>query len=108
MNLIGICGRSGSGKDTVADILVRDYGFVKVACADPLKRTCRDVYRFTDEQLWGPSKKRNAPDMRYPREHTPTTGGHCACCGAEEEMTKKSFASKPVRTPNFVGSASGL
>jgi hypothetical protein len=65
--IIGLCGQAGSGKDTVADILVKDHHFVKVALADPLKRICREVFDFTDEQLWGASEKRNAPDKRYPR-----------------------------------------
>lgn len=66
--IVGVCGRAGSGKDTIADILVRDHGFVKVAFADPLKRICRDIFDFSYEQLWGPSEKRNEPDSRYPRE----------------------------------------
>lgn len=65
--IIGLLGQAGSGKDTVADILVKDHGFAKVAFADPLKRICKDVFDFTDEQLWGPSEKRNAPDERYHR-----------------------------------------
>ena len=65
--IIGLLGVAGSGKDTVADIFVRDHNFVKVAFADPLKRICKDVFAFTDEQLWGPSEKRNAPDERYLR-----------------------------------------
>ena len=65
--ILGICGRAGSGKDTVADILVRDHGFVKIAIADPLKRVLKDVFHFSDDQLWGPSKLRDAPDPRYPR-----------------------------------------
>lgn len=69
MNIIGITGKAGSGKDTVADLLVRDHGFVKVALADPLKRICKEVFGFTDEQLWGPSEKRNAPDLRFPRHN---------------------------------------
>lgn len=63
--IIGILGQSGSGKDTVADYLVHRYGYVKVALADPLKRICKDVYNFTDEQLWGPSASRNKVDERY-------------------------------------------
>jgi hypothetical protein len=47
--------------------LVRDHGWVRVALADPLKRIAKDVYDFTDEQLWGPSSARNAPDRRYPK-----------------------------------------
>lgn len=68
--IIGVAGNAGSGKDTVADHLVKNHGFVKVALADPLKRICREVFNFSEEQLWGPSEKRNEPDKRYPR----TTG----------------------------------
>jgi len=35
--IIGLSGFAGSGKDTVADVLVRDFGFVKMAFADPLR-----------------------------------------------------------------------
>ena len=68
--IIGVCGQSGSGKDTVADYLVVKWGFMKLSLADVLKRFCKEVYQFTDEQLWGPSEKRNAPDMRYPTGHS--------------------------------------
>jgi hypothetical protein len=71
--LIGISGLAGSGKDAAANFLVEDYGFTKVALADPLKRIAQYVYAFTDEQLWGPSHFRNAPDERYPRP--------CKTCG---------------------------
>ncbi len=84
--IIGICGLAGSGKDTAADFLVKKEGYVKIAFADPLKRICRDVYDFTDEQLWGPSSERNKPDERYPRAHGPFTKDcKCACCGVEAE-----------------------
>lgn len=59
-------GSANSGKDTVADHLVDKYDFVKVALADPMKRFCMEVYDFSEEQLWGPSELRNAPDKRYP------------------------------------------
>ncbi len=78
--LIGLAGLIGSGKDTVADILVRDHGFVKISFADKMKRIAKDAYDFTDEQLWGPSSARNAPDKRYPRQHTVTMLGSCNCC----------------------------
>lgn len=77
-------GSAGSGKDTLADVLIQKRGGYKVSFADPLKRIARDVYRFTDEQLWGPSQSRNAPDERYPRKHTwqeLDKGYSCACCG---------------------------
>lgn len=63
--IIGISGLAGSGKDQFASYLVQDHGFVVVSLADPLKRICREVFDFTEEQLWGPSEKRNEPDRRY-------------------------------------------
>ena len=39
----------------------------QIALADPLKEYCMRIYDFSVEQLWGPSEKRNAPDMRYKR-----------------------------------------
>lgn len=37
MHLIGITGRAGAGKDTVADSLVTRHGFTKISWADSLK-----------------------------------------------------------------------
>lgn len=63
--IIGLSGHAGSGKDTAADYLVDRYGFVKLSLADEMKRFCKTVFGFTDEQLWGSSEKRNAPDQRF-------------------------------------------
>jgi len=65
--ILGISGLAGAGKDTIAEYLAKNQGFVRVALADPLKRICRDVFAFSDEQLFGPSEKRNEPDERYHR-----------------------------------------
>ena len=35
--IIGICGLIGSGKGTVADILVEQHNFTKISFADKLK-----------------------------------------------------------------------
>jgi hypothetical protein len=66
--LIGISGFAGSGKDTVAEVLVKKYQFVGVALADPLKRFCMETLLFSEEQLWGPSRTRAEPDKRFPRK----------------------------------------
>lgn len=66
--LVAVSGNAGVGKDTAADYLVANKLFVKLGLADPLKRICKEVYNFTDEQLWGPSEMRNAPDRRYIRQ----------------------------------------
>lgn len=65
--IVGVMGNAGSGKDTLADYLVKNHGFVKMSLADEMKRICKRVYDFTDEQLWGPSEKRNTMDLRYDR-----------------------------------------
>jgi hypothetical protein len=65
--LIAFAGEAGTGKDTAASVLTKDYEFVAVALADPLKRICQDVFLFNDDQLWGESQFRNAPDPRYMR-----------------------------------------
>lgn len=63
--IIGVSGFAGSGKDTFGAHLVKHHGFVRTALADPLKEICKQVYDFTDEQLYGSSSKRNQPDERY-------------------------------------------
>ena len=49
--VVGLCGRKQAGKDSVADVLVREFGFVRVAVADPLKDAVRAVFGFTGEQV---------------------------------------------------------
>lgn len=63
--ILGVSGQTNSGKDTIADYLVADRGFVRVALADPIKRFCHQVFGFSKEQLWGPSRHRNAVDHRF-------------------------------------------
>jgi hypothetical protein len=65
MNIIGIAGLAGSGKDTVADTLVREHGFCRIALADPMKRFCQQMFGFTVAQLFGESANRNAVDPRW-------------------------------------------
>lgn len=68
LSIVGVSGQAGSGKDTVANYLCEEYGFVKVALADPIKRFGYYVFHFSYDQLWGPSNQRNAVDKRYYRE----------------------------------------
>jgi hypothetical protein len=38
--LLAMSGLKGSGKDTVANIIVKEYGFTKIAFADALRQMC--------------------------------------------------------------------
>lgn len=63
--IVGVTGQARSGKDTLAAYLSDNLSFVRIGLADPLKRICKDVFDFSDEQLWG--QERDGSDHRYPR-----------------------------------------
>ena len=62
MNIIGITGPAGSGKDECAKVLVERFSFVRIALADEMKRFLARVYGWGPGRLWGPSEQRNLPD----------------------------------------------
>lgn len=49
MVLLGLLGRKRAGKDTLANILTREYGFHQLVLADPLKEACRALFDFNDD-----------------------------------------------------------
>ncbi len=51
MIVIGLAGPAGAGKDSVADILVRTFGFVKFAFSDALYAEVRNAFALEDESL---------------------------------------------------------
>jgi len=57
IKIIGITGRKYNGKDTLGNLFVNNYGYTKLAYADPLKEACRCIFNFTDEQLYGDKKE---------------------------------------------------
>ena len=58
--IIGICGLIGSGKGTVADILVTDYNFQKISFADKLKSGVAAIFGWDRELLEGVTDKSRA------------------------------------------------
>ena len=48
--LIGLTGQAGSGKDEIAKILVRRYGFTRMAMADSLKEIARDHFEWNGQK----------------------------------------------------------
>lgn len=63
MNIIGICGPIGSGKDTVADILIKERGYVKLSFASSLKDAVGVIFGWDREMLEG-----STPESREWRE----------------------------------------
>lgn len=55
--LIGLAGEKGSGKSTIASYLVRNYNFVELSYAAPLKEMLA-VLGFSKRALYGPSEAR--------------------------------------------------
>lgn len=55
--IIGVCGLIGSGKGTVADILVDEHGFEKVSFADSLKDAVSAVFGWPRELLEGDTEE---------------------------------------------------
>lgn len=71
---LGILGEAGSGKDEAMRYLVEKHGFYSLALADPIKVYCSWMFGWTADRLYGPSKKRNEPDERYPFFRCPHCG----------------------------------
>jgi hypothetical protein len=55
--LIGITGKKFSGKDTLGNFLVQNYGYEQIAYADAMKDAVKCIFDFDDEQLYGSKKE---------------------------------------------------
>lgn len=67
--IIGLTGKARSGKDTVADYMVTNYGVSKVGFADELKVKVMEDFNLSWEQIYGNDKEKIV--MKYlktPRE----------------------------------------
>lgn len=49
--IIAICGAKRSGKDVLADHLVKNYNYKRIAFADPLKIAVKNLFNFDDDQV---------------------------------------------------------
>lgn len=69
MNILGIAGKSCSGKNTIANLLVEIFKsnfqlkFYQVAFADYLKLLCKSHFKLSDEQVNG--NKKEMIDLRF-------------------------------------------
>lgn len=62
MNVIGLTGKAGSGKDTVASFLKQD-GWVCIAFADALKHICIDYLGLTENDVYTQQGKEQYNDF---------------------------------------------
>jgi len=65
MVLIGVAGKIGSGKSTVAKYLVEKYGFIEISFAEPLKKACQNLFLFNDNQVFGTQLEKATADDRW-------------------------------------------
>jgi len=54
--IIGICGHKRHGKDSIADVLVKLYGYDKRSLADPMKEACMVIFGWSWEHVYGELK----------------------------------------------------
>jgi hypothetical protein len=54
--IIGIAGKKGCGKDTLAEH-IKIYGFEQKAFATPLKEVCKILFNLSDDQVYGDKKE---------------------------------------------------
>lgn len=77
MKLVGIAGRKGSGKTLTCAYLMSEHGFYCKNFADPLKKICKELFLFSNNQLWGSQESKEAMDEYWkisPRNALQTLG----------------------------------
>lgn len=57
MTIISVSGKKASGKDTLANVLVKKHGFTKISLADPLREMCCKVFDVPMEWFLDRDKK---------------------------------------------------
>lgn len=73
MRVIAISGWKGSGKDTAADFLCKNYNYNRLSFAAPLKDMVAKTYNVPREDLDNPTKK-EMPLVNYPAIPTDSFG----------------------------------
>ena len=65
MSIIGVVGIKRSGKDTIADYMIKEYEYTRYSFADPIKRGAIEMFGFTEAQMWGSTEDKETVDPRW-------------------------------------------
>lgn len=77
-DLIGLCGVSDSGKDTIGEILCDTHGFSRVSVADPIKNILMALFDLEREQLWSAGRNTHVGRLQCtPRKLFQDFGDFC-------------------------------
>lgn len=63
--VIALLGPAGSGKSSVSQYLIDNYGAKRYSLAGPLKEVAKRTLNFSDNQLYGTQEQKEAIDPRY-------------------------------------------
>lgn len=83
MNHIGLAGPLRVGKDTVADYLVANHGFLKYSFSDALYREVRDAYALADQTILRSAETKELPTERLALKECDNEEFRRACANAE-------------------------
>ena len=76
ITVIGIAGKKHSGKNTMADVLIKNHGFTELAFAYSLKNACKEIFGFTNDQMYDQNLKEEVDNYwcYSPRQIMQTVG----------------------------------
>ena len=66
-HLIGLAGKKGVGKDTVASILVKEHGYLAMAFADPVRAALSTIFNTPVEAFTDPATKERLSSFFFDR-----------------------------------------
>lgn len=99
--IVGLGFRARSGKDTIAEYLVKCHNFKRIGFADALKEGCRQMFSLTDEQLYG--DKKEVVDSYWkltPRYILQFVGTECLRDVFDKDIWIKAVEKKILAEPN--------
>jgi hypothetical protein len=99
-NVIGLGFKARAGKDEVANHLVRNHGFTRVAFADLLKEACGTIFGLSRDQLYGSLKETEDPFWGCsPRHILQTVGTECLRKGFSDDVWVRALERKIQQNP---------